>query len=43
MIIKRGLGSDNTWTFAASAGDPSLLKLTVLGEAAFNPEFYLQG
>lgn len=41
MIVKRGSGSDSTWTFAASARDPSLRELTVLGEATFNPEFYL--
>lgn len=29
MIVKRGSGSDSTWTFAASARDPSLRELTV--------------
>lgn len=41
MIVKKGSGSDSPWTFAASARDPFLLKLTILGEATFNPEFYL--
>lgn len=41
MITKRGAGSENTSTFIASARNLSLLKLMVLGEAAFNPEFYL--